>query len=111
MNRKEVSCPAEIALKAIAGRWKLLILRELYGGVSRFGKLHRALRGISEKMLTQDLKELDRDGLVSRRIYPQVPLKVEYSLTPSGKALMPILDALHEWSTQYFNEEKTQRAL
>jgi DNA-binding HxlR family transcriptional regulator len=106
MNKKKVGCPAELALNAIAGRWKLLILRELCAGTSRFGAMHRTLSGISEKMLIQDLRELERDGLVSRTIYPQIPPKVEYFLTSSGKDLKPILDALHEWGTKRLNGDK-----
>jgi DNA-binding HxlR family transcriptional regulator len=106
MNKKKVACPAEVALNAIAGRWKLLILRELCAGTSRFSAMRRTLSGISEKMLTQDLRELERDGVVSRTIYPQIPPKVEYFLTESGKDLKPILDALHEWGTKRLNKDK-----
>lgn len=107
MRKKETHCPAEITLKAIGGKWKLLILRELLSGVSRFGELRRALSGISEKMLTQHLRELERDGLVSRTVYAQVPPKVEYSLTPSGKTLKPVIDGLHEWGANHSRSGKT----
>ncbi|MEE3717163.1 helix-turn-helix domain-containing protein [Tumidithrix elongata RA019] len=100
-NAKRSSCPVEAALKVIGGRWKVLILRELFGGIKRFGQLHRALHGITQKMLTQQLRELERDGLVDRHVYMQVPPKVEYSLTPLGKTLEPVLNSLHDWSTKY----------
>ncbi|MGH7798034.1 MAG: winged helix-turn-helix transcriptional regulator [Candidatus Binatia bacterium] len=106
MNKKKVGCPAEVALNAIAGRWKLVILRELCAGTTRFGAMRRALSGISEKMLAQDLRELERDGLVSRKIYPQIPPKVEYFLTASGKDLKPILDALDEWGAKRLARDK-----
>lgn len=96
----KIRCPAEQTLAAIAGRWKLLILRELFAGVKRFGELQRALEGITQKVLTQQLRELETDGLVHREIYPQVPPKVEYSLTPLGESLQPIVQKLHEWSVE-----------
>jgi DNA-binding HxlR family transcriptional regulator len=97
IDKKKVSCPAEKTLEIIGGRWKLMILRELCAGVSRFGELKRGLKGISEKVLAQHLRELEKDGIVQRKVYAEVPPKVEYSLTPSGKTLKPILDAMHEW--------------
>jgi DNA-binding HxlR family transcriptional regulator len=95
------TCPVEDALKVIGGRWKVLILRELFLGTRRFGQLHRSLHGITQKMLTQQLRELERDGLVDRLVYMQVPPKVEYSLTPLGKTLEPVLNSLHDWSVKY----------
>ena len=96
-NYQRKTCPAENTLKAISGRWKLLILRELFSGVKRFGELQRALEGITQKMLTQQLRELERDRIVQRKVYPQVPPKVEYSLTPLGRSLKPIVEAMHRW--------------
>lgn len=96
-NYERKTCPAETTLKVISGRWKLLILRELFSGVKRFGELQRALDGITQKMLTQQLREMEEDGIIHRKIYPQIPPKVEYSLTPLGKSLQPIIDAMHEW--------------
>jgi DNA-binding HxlR family transcriptional regulator len=105
-GRKEIRCPAETTLGVIGGKWKLLILRELLSGVSRFGALHRRLSGISEKMLAQHLRELESDGIIARKIYPEVPPKVEYSLTASGKTLKPIIDGLHEWGLQHRSSPK-----
>ena len=104
-QRDRSSCPVEATLDAIGGRWKVLILHELFKGTRRFGELHRHLRGITQKMLTQQLREMERDGLVHREIYMQVPPKVEYSLTPMGKTLQPVLDAMHIWGKSYL--EKT----
>lgn len=98
------TCPVECALKAIGGRWKVLILRELFLGTKRFGELHRALHGITQKMLTQQLRELEQDGIVSRYVYQQVPPKVEYSLTNMGQTLKPILDSMHEWGIKYLEQ-------
>jgi DNA-binding HxlR family transcriptional regulator len=105
-RKKNVSCPAETTLGVIEGRWKLLILRELLCGVSRFGELRRRLNGISEKMLAQHLRELESDGIIARKIYPEVPPKVEYSLTASGKTLKPIIDGLHEWGLKHPSSDK-----
>ena len=78
-----------------------MILRELCSGASRFGELKRGLKGISEKVLAQHLKELEKDGIIQRKVYAEIPPKVEYSLTPSGKTLKPILDAMHEWGLHH----------
>lgn len=104
------TCPVEMALAAIGGRWKVLILRELFPGAKRFGELRRSLHGITQKMLTQQLRELERDGLISRHVYQQIPPKVEYSLTPLGETLRPILDAMHEWGQQYLAQLSDRRA-
>jgi DNA-binding HxlR family transcriptional regulator len=102
-GKKNVSCPAESTLKIIGGRWKLMILHELCSGVSRFGELKRNLKGISEKVLAEHLRELERDGIIQRKVYAEVPPKVEYSLTASGKTLKPILDAMHQWGLHHSN--------
>jgi DNA-binding HxlR family transcriptional regulator len=97
------SCPVEATLEVIGGRWKVLILRELMPGVRRFNELHRSLCGITQKMLTQQLRELEEDDLVHREVYLQVPPKVEYSLTPTGRTLEPVLEAMHYWGEQYIS--------
>ena len=100
------SCPVEATLEAIGGRWKVLILHELFSGTKRFGELHRNLHGITQKMLTQQLREMERDGLVHREVYMQVPPKVEYSLTALGRTLQPVLDAMHLWGKKYLEQDK-----
>jgi DNA-binding HxlR family transcriptional regulator len=97
MNRKGQQCPAERTLDVIGGRWKVLILWQLFQGQRRFSELFRALDGITQKMLTQQLRELEKDGIVHRQVYPQIPPKVEYSLTPLGESLRPVVDAMCEW--------------
>ncbi|NEO25778.1 MAG: helix-turn-helix transcriptional regulator [Kamptonema sp. SIO4C4] len=100
-KQKPISCAVENTLGVIGGRWKVLILRELFQGVRRFGELQRALTGVTQKMLTQQLRELEADGIVHREVYPVVPPKVEYSLTPLGESLEPILQAMHEWGEKH----------
>lgn len=96
-----LTCAVESTLEVIGGRWKVLILRELLQGVRRFNELHRSLHGITQKMLTQQLRELEEDGIIHREVYLQVPPKVEYSLTETGKTLQPVLDAMHDWGVKY----------
>jgi len=98
------SCPVEKTLKVIGGRWKVLILRELFKGTRRFGELQRGVKGITQKMLTQQLRELEADNIVHREVYPQIPPKVEYSLKPLGKSLEPVLEAMHRWGTAHLSQ-------
>lgn len=89
----------EDTLRMLEGRWKLRILFQLFGGqVLRFSDLERAVSGVTQKMLAQQLRQLETDGIVSRRVYPEVPPKVEYSLTDWGQSLCPALDALLKWA-------------
>jgi len=101
MRKKTVSCPVEITLGVIHGRWKVLIIHHLLEGVKRFSELHRFLKDISHRTLSQQLRELESDRLVKRKVYRQVPPKVEYSLTPLGKTLEPVLLAMHGWGEQF----------
>jgi DNA-binding HxlR family transcriptional regulator len=102
---ERANCPVERTLAVIGGRWKVLILRELFPGVKRFGQLHRALNGITQKMLTQQLREMEEDGIIHREVYLQVPPKVEYSLTPLGESLKPIIHSMHEWAVRHLDEQ------
>lgn len=99
-------CPVERTLRVVGGRWKVIIIHHLMDGKKRFCELHRAVDGITQKMLTQQLRELERDGIVHRKVYPQVPPKVEYSLTPLGKSLKPILEAMHRWGIEHMKKNK-----
>jgi DNA-binding HxlR family transcriptional regulator len=101
MSKKAVTCPAETALTVLEGRWKLLILRALFDGTKRFSELHRSLEGVSHRTLTHQLRELADCCLIHRKVYAQVPPKVEYSLTSLGRTLKPVIDALHEWSEKH----------
>ncbi len=91
----------EEALRMLEGRWKLLILFQLFGGhVRRFSELERAIPAVSQKMLAQQLRQMESDGIVHRTVYPEIPPKVEYSLTPWGQSLCPALDALLTWASK-----------
>ena len=95
--------PIEISVKLIGGRWKILILWHLLYSVRRFGELKRLLPGITQKMLIQQLRELEADGLVFREVYAQVPPKVEYSLTDRGKSLRPVLKTINRWGNGFID--------
>ena len=99
MAKRGCTCPADPALELISGRWKVPILWELFQGTRRFSELRRLLGdACGQKTLTQQLREMERDGLVRRKIYAQVPPKVEYSLTSVGKSLKPVVDAMVKWA-------------
>ncbi|MBO3462658.1 helix-turn-helix transcriptional regulator [Aetokthonos hydrillicola Thurmond2011] len=107
-NRSRLTCAVETTLDVIGGRWKVLIIKELIDGVKRFNELQRALTGITQKMLTQQLREMEEDGIIHREIYLQVPPKVEYSLTPLGESLKPILYAMHEWGMKHLENKSKE---
>jgi DNA-binding HxlR family transcriptional regulator len=94
----KLSCPTRQVLDCIADKWAALVVGLLLGGTRRFGEMRKAIEGVSQKMLTQTLRNLERDGMVSRRVYATVPPKVEYSLTPLGLSLARIVDDLRVWS-------------
>jgi DNA-binding HxlR family transcriptional regulator len=96
------SCPVASAWRVLGGKWKPQILWYLYqDGTKRFSELRRCVPGATEKMLTQHLRELEADGIVRREVYPQVPPKVEYSLTEHGSGFGPILEAMYDWGAAY----------
>src|SRR5690348_14674220 len=101
MQNSIAFCPVTAALSVIGGKWKVIILWHLQDGVKRFGELQRLVKGISQKMLTQELRDLEESGLVGRKVYPVVPPKVEYSLTETGWSLKPVLEQLCEWGEAY----------
>lgn len=103
MKTREARCPAEVTLNVIGGRWKIPILWHLSRETLRFSELQRAVDGITQKMLTQQLREMERDGVVNRRVYPEVPPKVEYSLTPLGRSLEPVVQAMCRWGVRRMN--------
>ncbi len=100
-NKKSVSCPVETTLAVINGRWKVLVIHRLLEGIMRFGELHRALPGISHRTLTKQLREMEADRLLRRKVYREVPPKVEYSLTPLGVSLKSVLMAMGDWGESY----------
>lgn len=98
-------CGLDAAFDVVTGKWKSLVLWALNErGTLRFGELRRELNGVSEKVLVQQLRELERDGIVRREVYPEVPPRVEYSLTPLGVSLNSALDALGTWGEQHFGD-------
>lgn len=99
MHNRE--CPVERTLALISNRWKILILRDLTTGTKRFGELKQAVGSISQKVLTSNLREMEADGLVIREIFAEVPPRVEYSLSPQGISLKPVLDAMHTWGDEH----------
>ena len=104
-NNKHYNCPVEATLDVIGGKWKPLILWQLRAEKLRFSGLQQSMQGISPKMLTKQLRELEADGLVLREAYPEIPPRVEYSLTEFGKTVLPVLDALCEWGNGYLCRE------
>ena len=102
VDRKELpACPVETTLLLISDRWKVLILRDLLTGTKRFGELKRSVGTISQKVLTSNLRSMEADGLLVRQVYPEVPPRVEYTLTELGESLKPVLDAMWDWGEAY----------
>jgi len=99
------SCPTEAALAVIGGRWKVPILWHLIGDARRFGELSRLLPGVTQKMLTTQLRELERDGIVHRKVFAEVPPRVQYSLTLLGTSLEPLLRSLSEWGESFIEQQ------
>lgn len=100
----QTECPTRLVLKRIADKWAVLVLGLLETETKRFSTLQREIGGISQKMLTQTLRGLERDGLIARTIYPTVPPRVEYTITPLGKTLVGLLAALRVWSETHIEE-------
>ena len=103
--KKTKLCSVEATLSVIGGKWKPLILHELLQGTRRFGELGRAIPCAAPQMLTQQLRELEADGIIHREVYAEVPPRVEYSLTEYGQTLFPLLTAMHEWGKDFLKRE------
>lgn len=106
--QNEVNCPVEATLDLIGGKYKALILWHLSEATLRYSQLRGKIAGITPKMLTQQLRELEEKCLIHRKVYPIVPPKVEYSLTNLGKSLMPILVAMRDWGADYLRQANTE---
>lgn len=102
-------CPVTFTLGFIGGKWKPVILHLVRKGANRFGVLQRAIDGISKQMLTAQLRELERDGILSRTIFPEIPPRVEYAITPLGQSLLPVIDAMSKWGLQRMGEPSSKR--
>jgi len=103
-NDKTYNCPMEMAIDLIGGKWKALLLWHLSLGTHRFNELRREFPGVTQKMLAQQLRDLEMNGLISRRVYAEVPARVEYDLTDFGMTLMPVLHAMNQWGTDYMHD-------
>ena len=101
------NCPVEATIQLIGGKYKAVILWHLMGKTLRYSELHKRMPKATDKMLAQQLRELEKDGLINRKVYPVIPPKTEYSLTDFGKSLTPILDELCKWGEDYLNETQT----
>ncbi|UFT99966.1 helix-turn-helix transcriptional regulator [Radiobacillus kanasensis] len=102
MEKVPEECRVENALNILVGKWKpIILLHLLQEGTKRFSELKRSMPGITQKMLTKQLRELEEEDIVERVVYPQVPPKVEYSITEYGRSLEPILEAMHDWGTKH----------
>lgn len=95
------ACPVETMLTLISDKWKVLILRDLLPGTKRFGELKKSVGNVSQKVLTAQLRQMEDSGLLTRTVYPEVPPRVEYTLTELGYSLKPILDAMWNWGEEY----------
>ena len=103
MKKDNRRCPVTQTMSVIGGKWKPIILFILRDQVRRFGEIKRFIPNITQKMLTQQLRELEKDKIINRKVYPIVPPKVEYSLTEYGRTLIPILEAMAEWGEKHRN--------
>lgn len=100
------ACPVETTLTLISDKWKVLILRDLLTGTKRFGELKRSVGGVTQKVLTAQLRQMEESGLLTRRVYAEVPPRVEYTLTELGQSLRPVLDAMQVWGEEYKRNKK-----
>ena len=94
-------CPVATTVQLIGNKWKLLIIRNLLVRPWRFNELHKSLEGISQKVLTDSLRQMEADGIITRTVYPEVPPRVEYALSPLGESMRPILDSMQAWGESY----------
>lgn len=108
-NNKTYNCPLEMTIDLIGGKWKVLILWHLSQQILRFNEITKLFLDISPKMLTQQLRVMEEDGLICRTVYPQIPLKVEYDLTEFGRSLIPVLQAMNQWGRAYVDKQKENK--
>lgn len=108
MQEKLPDCPVETTLMLISDKWKVLILRDLMNGTMRFGELKRSVGHVTQKVLTAQLRQMEASGLVTRKVYAEVPPRVEYSLTETGMSLKPVLEAMRVWGESYQEKQNIQ---
>ncbi len=113
MSRKELEqngiCPVATTISLLSSKWKVLIIRDLLNGTMRYSGLKKSVVGISQKMLTQSLREMESDGLITRKIFPVIPPKVEYSLSPLGQSMRPIIEEMANWGSEYLDKNPSKR--
>ncbi|MBT1696849.1 helix-turn-helix transcriptional regulator [Fulvivirgaceae bacterium PWU4] len=95
------NCPVTATMQVIGGKWKILILYLIFNDINRFGKMGMMLKDISKQMLTSQLRELENDGIIERRIYPEIPPRVEYFLTAKGRSLEPVISQMRDWGNEH----------
>lgn len=98
------TCPVEVTLKLMGDKWKIIIVRDLLTGTKRFGELKKSIGNITQKVLTSNLRAMEESGLLTRKVYAEVPPRVEYTLTETGYSLKPILDSMATWGDNYRNK-------
>lgn len=108
VSRAMEVCPVEVAVSAVGGTWKLTVIKHLLESTRRFNQLGRLVPLANTKTLTRQLRELEEDGIVKRTVYPEVPPRVEYSLTDSGRSLGPIVEAMNQWGKGFAREHQTE---
>ncbi|RMC51574.1 helix-turn-helix domain-containing protein [Lactobacillus sp. ESL0228] len=113
MSRKTLEqngiCPVATTINLLSSKWKILIMRDLLTKKMRYSELKNSVSGISQKMLTQSLREMENDGLIKRKVFPVIPPKVEYSLSKLGQSMRPVIDAMADWGSTYLDKNPTKR--
>ena len=104
LKKDSPACPVELTLLLISNKWKVLIIRDLLDGTKRFSELKKSINNISQKVLTSNLREMEENDLLTRKVYPEVPPRVEYTLTDIGYSLKTLLDDMDKWGTWYRSE-------
>ncbi len=105
------NCPVTYTMQIIGGKWKLIIIHLISNNINRFGLMQRTIEGISKQMLTSQLRELEDDGIIERKIFAEIPPRVEYSISELGKSLMPIIDQMGQWGEIQINKSKKKSSL
>lgn len=103
-DKPNTKCPVERSLQILGGKWKILVIFHLSSGTKRFNELRRLIPNATQRMLTRQLRELEHNGIVKRKVYPEIPPKVEYDLTELGVSLNPVLDVLHKWGSDHIKD-------
>lgn len=110
-NMEELSCAVSFCMSQIGEKWKPIILFRISKGINRFTKLIKEIDGINKQMLSKQLKELEKSGILERKVFPEIPPRVEYSLTPFGKSLLPVIQSMNRWGIKHQTKKKTVEPL